>query len=313
VVDAALSIPGGADRGALAEPTYAECEQVRGKSARDRARLSALSALAWLGKRDGAIERGLARKRIHLVYLHHVFRDEEAGFRSLVKSLAAGHEFIGHSEAVHRIHDGRIDRPYVSFSFDDGFADNIRAARVLEEYGTTGCFFVCPGIVGEQDPSRLRRFCVDRLQFPVATPFLDWRQLEMLVARGHEIGGHTMTHPDLGATPIDRADEEISRSHDAIRARLGSVAHFAWPRGRWINFTPRWRRAVFDAGFTTCASAVRGAHVSASPGSLENLCLRRDHVVANWPISHIRYLLARSSRGASARDNQWPPEYPAVG
>ena len=200
----------------------------------------------------------------------------------------------------------------MSFSFDDGFADNLRAARVLEEFGATGCFFVCPGIVGERDPSTLRRFCADRLEFPAATPFLDWEQLEDLISRGHEVGGHTVTHPDLGQTPAERAAEEISRSRDAIRARLGTADHFAWPRGRWTNFTPQARQAVFDAGFATCASAVRGAHVSPAPGDLENLCVRRDHVVANWPLSHIRYLLARSSRRASARDNQWPPDYPAV-
>lgn len=296
----------------IVEPTLAECRRLRPVGPRDHARGIALSGLATLAEMRGVVDSALARPRIQFVYLHHVFADEEAGFRSLLRELAVHHAFIGHGEAIGRIRDGRIDRPYVSVSLDDGFADNERAARILEEFDARGCFFVCPGVVGERDPRRLAEFCAKRLQFPTATPFLGWGQLERLVEQGHEIGGHTMTHPDLGDTAADEAASEIRQSYETLVEKLGKVRHFAWPRGRWANMTVGARDAVFAAGYETCSSAVRGAHVAPATGPLANLCLRRDHVLATWPLSHVRYLLMRNAVAASAATNEWPAEYPRV-
>jgi peptidoglycan/xylan/chitin deacetylase (PgdA/CDA1 family) len=295
---------------AVVEPTYAECQRQAPEGMRSRARSAALSTLSWIAERMGSTQAGLHRPRVHFVYLHHVLRDEEAGFRRLLAHFSRDHEFVGHGDAIERVRSGRIDRPCMTFSFDDGFADNARAAAVLEDYGARGCFFVCPAIVGQRDPATLRAFCADRLHFPCVSPFLDWAQLEQLLARGHEIGGHTMTHPDLGTIPPQEVLEEIGRSHDILKSRLGVAAHFAWPRGRWENFSPLARTAVFDAGFSSSASAVRGCHVTAAAGPAANLCIRREHVVANWPLGHVRYLLGKSARTASAASNGWPPEYP---
>ena len=288
------------------EPTFAQYRRLRPPAARDLARSVALSALASAAQIRGAIDRALARPRVQFIYLHHVFVDEGSAFRRLLASLAEQHTFIGHGEAIERVRSGRIDRPYVSVSFDDGFADNLRAASMLEEFGARGCFFVCPGIVGEGDPARLEAFCATRLEFPTATPFMGWDDLERLKARGHEIGGHTMTHPNIADVPAAEARAEIEQSFGVLKTRLGDVRHFAWPRGRWSNFTREAREAVFAAGFESCASAVRGCHVVASPGAARDLCIRRDHVVAAWPLAHARYLLMRNSTEASAADNDWP-------
>ena len=296
----------------IVEPTLAECRRLRPVGPRDHARGLALSGLATLAELRGVVDSALARPRVQFIYLHHVFADEEAGFREILQMLAAQHTFIGHTEAVQRVRDGHIDKPYVSVSLDDGFADNTRAARVLEEFGARGCFFVCPGIVGERDPRRLRDFCAQRLEFPAVTPFLDWAQLESLAARGHEIGGHTMTHPDLGQTGAREAASEIRQSYETLVERLGGVQHFAWPRGRWENMTVAARDAAFAAGYQTVSSAVRGAHIARATGPLANLCIRRDHVLATWPLRHVRYLLMRNAVGASAATNEWPAEYPRV-
>lgn len=296
----------------VAEPTLAECRRLRPPGPRDHARVLTLSGLAAFAELRGGIDSALARPRVQFIYLHHVFADEEPGFRDMLRALAAQHVFIGHTEAVERIREGRIDKPYISVSLDDGFADNARAARILEEFDARGCFFVCPGIVGERDPRRLADFCATRLEFPAVTPFLDWGQLESLMARGHEIGGHTMTHPDLGQTEDDEARSEIQLSYEALVERLGAVQHFAWPRGRWENMTVAARDAAFTAGYQTVSSAVRGAHVARASGPPANLCIRRDHVLATWPLRHIRYLLMRNAVTADGSTNDWPAEYPRV-
>lgn len=295
---------------AVAEPTFAQYARLRPQGLRGAARSAALTALAAGAKLTGRMERDLARPRVQFIYLHHVLADEEAGFRRMLRELSRRHAFLSHSDAVERVHRGQIDKPYVSFSFDDGFADNARAARVLEEFGTVGCYFVCPGIVDETSPQKLSEFCAQRLDFPIVTPFLSWGDMETLISRGHEIGGHTMTHPSLGAITPEQVRDEVGQSYEHIKRRLGKVLHFAWPKGRWINMSPVARDAVFAAGFISCASAVRGCHVVASGSDPASLCIRRDHVLANWPTDHVQYLMIRNAQSASAADNEWPAEYP---
>jgi peptidoglycan/xylan/chitin deacetylase (PgdA/CDA1 family) len=206
------------------------------------------------------------------------------------------------------VQSGEIDRPYVSFSYDDGFRDNVRAARVLKEFGTTGCFFVCPAVVEDRSREQLAAFA-KVLDFPVLTPLMSWEDMEKLVAEGHEIGGHTMTHPDLATVSKNQLQEEIGRYSARIIQRLGKAEHFDWPRGRWINFSAAARDAVFAAGFISCSSAVRGCHVTRAGPHPADLCIRRDHIFANWPVDHVRYLLAKNARRASEADNRWPADY----
>ncbi len=86
--------------------------------------------------------------RVHLPYLHTVPPHEEDSFRRLLTELRRDHTFISYSEAVERILTGDVDRPYLAFSFDDGFESNVRTARILEEFDTVGCFFVATRFIG---------------------------------------------------------------------------------------------------------------------------------------------------------------------
>ncbi len=88
--------------------------------------------------------------------------------------------------------------------------------------------------------------------------------------------------------------------------------HFAWPYGRYARFTPRAAGTAFEAGYASCMSAERGCPVEAAPNDPRELCLRREHVMAGWPRTHIEYFMARSSTRAGAADNTWPREWPAI-
>jgi peptidoglycan/xylan/chitin deacetylase (PgdA/CDA1 family) len=256
----------------------------------------------------GRMKAGLARDRIHLVYLHHVFEDEVEPFRRLVRYLAGGHRYLAHSEAVERILAGRNEEPCISFSFDDGLKNCLDAARILEEYGARGCFYVCSDMVGETDPSVLRHFCETRLCMP-PSEFMDWADLESLLKRGHEIGSHTKSHPDLARVPEDLLAEEIEGSRELLRARLGNVDHFAWPYGTFGHFRPEAARFVFRAGYRSCASAVRGCHVPEGAVRPEDLCLRREHAPATIPPHHLGYFMASSSGRTGGNGGGWPPGY----
>ena len=273
-------------------------EDFRARSLRAALRHVALTALGAADTVTGRIGPALAAPRVQFLYLHHVFDDEVDGFRALLGVLARQHRFVSHSEAVELTLSGDIDEPCVAVSFDDGLKNCLRAAEILQEFGASGCFFVCPSIVGETDADVVDRFCAEKLDTP-PTEFMNWDDLGALLAAGHEIGSHTMTHSNLAELSSDELDDELGRSFETLTARLGAVRHFAWPYGRFAHFTAEAAERVFRTGYASCASAERGCHVSGPPLRPDEACIRRDHAAAGWPLNHTTWFMARSSRRRS--------------
>lgn len=269
----------------------------RTRSAVRHITLSGLAAYSGI-RRD--FSRWLGAPRVEFLYLHHVFDDEESNFRRLIERLISRNQtFISYSEAIERILEGRVDSAYVSISFDDGLKNCLTAGRILSTYGIEGCFFVCPSIVGVTDPEIVADFCKTRLLCPPAE-FLDWCDLQSLLDCGHEIGGHTMGHVNLATVTTQQIQDEVDGCYDVLSNRLGGVRHFSWPFGTFRDITSEAMSAVFDAGFETCASAVRGCHVRA-PHTTRDLCIRRNHVQANWPIHHVLYFMMRNAKHAASQ------------
>lgn len=275
-------------------------------SLRAGARHVALDALSVRERVGGRLEQSLAIPRVHLPYLHAVPEHEEDNFRALLTALAPTHTFISYSEALDRIANGPIDRPYVAFSFDDGFASNVRTAGILEEFGTTGMFFVPPGFIGVSTVSDARDFY--GFSDGVDEPAMTWDDLDALKARGHEIGNHTLGHKVISWIDDEAVVEEIGVGADELRARYGDVTDFAWPRGRFQHFTQGGAATVFATGHLSCASAERGAH-TVPAGELDRVCLRRDHLMTSWPLRHQLYFLARSAAQSSEASNDWPQDW----
>jgi peptidoglycan/xylan/chitin deacetylase (PgdA/CDA1 family) len=273
--------------------------------ARDLVRHGALSILATFYKATGLMSSGLAKNRIQFLYLHYLFEDEKNSFRKLLTRLSIDHSFISYSEAVDRILQGRIDRPYITISFDDGLKDSLAAAELMNEFGISACFFTCSSMVGETDSQRVREFCAQNLYMP-PTEFLSWDDLGTLLKAGHEIGSHSMTHPNLAKLSGQELQAEIAGSFEVLTRELGQVKHFAWPYGHFSDFNASAAKVVFESGFKSCASAERGCHVVQANNGEASLCIRRDNTVAKWPIDHLLYLMARNSQLSSAGTNQWP-------
>lgn len=271
---------------------------------RAAARYAALDGLTARQKLTGG-RSALERPRVHFPYLHAVPPTEEDDFRRLLAKLAEKHTFVSYSEAVDRVKSGDIDKPYVSFSFDDGFASNVRTAAILEEFGAVGCFFVATDFIGVktlQDAHALFGYTQG-----IDEHAMTWGDLEDLKARGHEIGNHTCTHRQISQESPERVRDEIARAAETLRSRLGSVEHFAWPFGRFHHFTDEAARVVFETGHASCASAERGAHVPGGDLADDQICIRRDHIMTSWPLRHSLYFLTQSA--AAAASHTWPQDW----
>ena len=247
-----------------------------------------------------------SQPHVQFLYIHHVFADEEKALRQLLTSLSEDYTFLSHSDAVNRVREGNIDRPYLSFSSDDGFLNNLRAADIFQEFDISACFFLNPNTIGLTDQEAIAQFCRSRLNArPVE--FLDWDQVERIQKQGHEIGSHSLAHLNLAALSATDVKEDLEQSKAALEEHCGTIEHFAFPYGRWSDFSTTAFQACLEVGHTSCATAERGCHVNDTPLDLSRHLLFRDQVILGWPERHIRYFIGRNLRRSPASTNALAP------
>lgn len=263
------------------------------------ARHLALDVLSVISRRKQ--QSALATNRVQNLYFHFLPESDTEQFLTLIRVLAENHVFIPYSEAMDRIREGDIDQPYLSISFDDGFESNIRAARLLADEGLSACFFVCPDMVGKNRQYLEEHFSGD---LGIEKRMMSWDEIRSLVDMGHEIGSHTLDHSVLADLPPVEAQRQIEESKRILDSEVGETRHFAWPRGRFFHFGDTLATTVFRAGYRTCTSAERGAHLDTA--AMDNFCVRRENCVADWPLRHTLYLLARSVTKGRTNQGQWP-------
>jgi peptidoglycan/xylan/chitin deacetylase (PgdA/CDA1 family) len=158
------------------------------------------------------------------------------------------------SALVHRLERGLPVKGLLAITFDDGYRDNVEmAAPVLDRLSLPATFFVVSEWIGTELVPWWDR------QRGVRHPWMTWNDVKSLHQRGFEIGGHTRTHVDLGATSPREARLEVVGARHRLEDILGApVDLFAYPYGRRANLTEDNRKIVRDAGFRCCCSCFGG-------------------------------------------------------
>jgi peptidoglycan/xylan/chitin deacetylase (PgdA/CDA1 family) len=128
---------------------------------------------------------------------------------------------------------------HLMFSFDDGYAQDIHVAQILERYGFTGTFFI---------PNKCE-----------LTP-----EEIVELSKKHNIGGHTVTHPqDLKLLNDEELDYEIGENRKWLQELTGQpIKDFCYPRGRYDD---RVIEAVKRAGYETARTTLIGWHFKFPP------------------------------------------------
>lgn len=127
------------------------------------------------------------------------------------------------------------NKPGLIISFDDGLSSNFDTALpLLEKYGFTGWFFICPGFI---DSFNKQEFAEDN-SIIAPTPYTPtWQQLKK-AAKKHVIGSHTMTHKRFGALSSSAVKFEIQESKKELEKNLKQeIKCFAWVGGEIKNYT----------------------------------------------------------------------------
>ncbi|WBM78988.1 cell wall-binding repeat-containing protein [Cryobacterium breve] len=155
-------------------------------------------------------------------------RRTTGGFLRWGAILAAGAVFIGGGATA--AHAAVTDPPtIVSLTFDDGNADQSAATAILDAAGLKGTFFITTGWI--DSPTYLTR-----------------AQLSAMKAAGHEIAGHTVSHPDLATLSAAEYTKQICQGRNTLADWGFPTTDFAYP---FASVTPALEAAVSACGFNS--------------------------------------------------------------
>ena len=157
-----------------------------------------------------------------------------------------GYAFVTFGEMAERVGAGR-GAGHVALTFDDGLLDNLeRLVPIVRDEAAAATVFVTTGWMGRPHPS-----------VPYART-MTADEVRTLHGEGIEIGGHTVTHPDLRALPFEAARDEVREGCAELAEITGApVDTFAYPFG---FAGPPATRAVAAAGVrAACRVAGEGS------------------------------------------------------
>lgn len=250
-------------------------------TARYRLRQIALDALWMRVSANDQMRRLNDLPRLQILYTHDIPDSTLPQIRELLKRLAQHHTFVSYDDAVSRIASGAIERPMIAVALDDGLAVNTTLLDLFDAFGVCACFFVIGTAIGLAGTTQ---FCRQTLHIPPHN-FLSWNDLERLLKRGHLIGAHTMTHPDLTTLSTGQAQDEIGGCRELLLKRLGQCDHLAWPYGRATDPLTQFAKTV---GFKSIGTGSRGDYTQSG----DVFRLRRDAWFAEAPARNVFTLMA---------------------
>jgi len=155
----------------------------------------------------------------------HGFAERTPARGNLTSTYARFEEMLAFLKRHHfrsvfpdEVKPGMDRRRMVVLTFDDGTAEQLRAAEIMERYGFRGVFFVIPERAGRGDGR-----------------YLDTAGIARLARAGHRIAPHGWAHRSMATFP-DEVQASLQRSAAAIAqqaAQPPADADFAFPFGHY--------------------------------------------------------------------------------
>ena len=142
-----------------------------------------------------------------------------ADFESHVRYLASHYRVLSLPDAVGALRQGKSLPPNsLAITFDDGYADNLEAARTLHRYGLSATFYLTAGCIGGKEP-----FWPSEVRYLLARLDVEAGNLS---ARGRSVD--LARRPDGGWTQTARAVNVLFKSvtipeREALRSQLRAL------------------------------------------------------------------------------------------
>jgi peptidoglycan/xylan/chitin deacetylase (PgdA/CDA1 family) len=169
----------------------------------------------------------------------------------------------------------------VTFTFDDGFADELIGQQLLQQYGMRGTFYTNSSFIGL--PGYMTR-----------------AQLAEVAARGHEIGGHTVSHQPLLTLSADEQNRQICQDRNTLLSWGYAVSSFAYP---FAEFNAITKAAVQQCGYNSARAVgdLRSPYSCADCPETETVppadrfeIRTPDDVESHWTLANMQNLVLRA-------------------
>jgi len=231
------------------------------------------------------------------------------GFERHVDYCRQNFDLVSLSEIQNRCTTGRSYRPAVSFTFDDGYAEN--------------CDFAIPLLVSHQIPCTyfvsLQNILTGQsfghdLQAGQPLPVNTIKEVRQMADAGIEIGLHSLTHIDFDEVTCRKTlKREITDAKAQLADLVGHpIRYFAFPFGLPKQLTPQAIEMVHEAGMLGFCSAygaynlvgqdpfhIRRIHGDGNFERLENWLTFDQRKLLNQPV--IEYNLSERPTEQTAR------------
>lgn len=149
--------------------------------------------------------------------------------------------------------------PIISFTFDD-VPDTAKhnGARILEDHGVRGTFYIAGGLAGQSLPGRTIIGTEDCIE---------------LARTGHEVGCHTFSHDNIRTLNQSELIDNLDRNGAYLKTELGIKArNFAFP----FNIASPSRRGLLAERYRSCRGGHEGINRGATdPGYLKSVEIRQ--------------------------------------
>jgi len=201
-------------------------------------------------------------------------------FEEVVSMLVSDFHVITPRQFYAREFNSR--RINVLLTFDDGYQSWVDTCLpVLKKFNVKALFFINSGLLDiASDSQKVAQYMTQRLLITPKLP-LTWQGAEMLVAEGHSIGGHTVTHLNVALLQATELSKEVVEDKKRIETMLGvSLVDFAYPFGTRKYFNPTTVNAVANARYTMQYSALTGFFDSAKEGLIARTLVEKNQKVA---------------------------------
>lgn len=119
----------------------------------------------------------------------------------------------------------------LTFSYDDGIAQDIRFTQLLNKYGMKGTFNLNSGLMNDSGAWTTDNGINIRRLTPTEA---------VEVYKGHEIAVHCVTHPHIEGMPEDELRREIMDDKAALEKLFGcNISGMAYPYGEYNDLIMR--------------------------------------------------------------------------
>ncbi|GIX01934.1 MAG: hypothetical protein KatS3mg112_0871 [Thermogutta sp.] len=219
--------------------------------------LSTIAFRKWLRQR--LAEKG--RVPISVLMYHRISRDcpaswctSLAAFRRHLVWLQRNCTVLKLAQVQESLLYGRwASRPAAAITFDDGYADNLRALADLLEFGMPFTYFVTVENIRTGKP--FEHDLAQGYQFPPNTP----TEIRALAEAGVDIGSHGWTHAEFHRLSPGELYRQLDSSKKWLEDLIGQpVRAVSVPFGRREHVTPAVILAARRAGYKIVCSAYGG-------------------------------------------------------